>query len=201
MYTALHCTDEESLLQADQIAELLEIVNIRDTLREFDDDERRVGLTDTNHGTRSALLLTELGPYRLLGQSRKSVARLFQKWVASVVKEIRMQGKDDLECKLQDRDREAECLQLRMAKTEPRLQEHEVSESKLKIELQQFRAKTYEEVPKLDRIYLCREASQLHVDRHKLGKPWTPRRVRPRSTRPARRAPRCCTRSTPTTRS
>ena len=43
------------------------------------------------------LFLTELGLYRLLGQSRMPVARPFQKWVATVMQEIRLKGRYDLE--------------------------------------------------------------------------------------------------------
>jgi anti-repressor protein len=83
-------TPEDPLFQANQIGTLLGMVNIRETLRDFDDDETRVSSTDTN---RSATFITELGLYRLLGMSRKPFARPFQKWVARVVKEIRLTGK------------------------------------------------------------------------------------------------------------
>jgi prophage antirepressor-like protein len=41
-----------------------------------DEDETHVGLTDIN---RNATFLAELGLYRLLGMSRKPIARPFQK--------------------------------------------------------------------------------------------------------------------------
>ncbi|PNH03856.1 hypothetical protein TSOC_010047 [Tetrabaena socialis] len=37
-------------------------------------------------------------------------------------------------------------------------------------ELSRFRAKAYDEVPKEDKIYICKEASELNSDRHKIGK-------------------------------
>ena len=86
-----------TLFQANQIGELLDIKNIRDTLSGFDEDEVHVGTTDTNAGSRKALFLTELGLYRLLGMSRKPLARPFQKWVAKTIKEIRMTGKFELQ--------------------------------------------------------------------------------------------------------
>ena len=47
-------TPEDPLFQANQIGKLLEISNIRDTIRDFDEDEYRVGTTDTiNLGTRT----------------------------------------------------------------------------------------------------------------------------------------------------
>ena len=81
-------TFEEPLFQAKQIGELLGFANIRETLKDFDEDEVRVSSTDTSAGTRQATFLTELGLYRLLGMSRKPLARPFQKWVAGVVKEL-----------------------------------------------------------------------------------------------------------------
>ncbi|PNH12536.1 hypothetical protein TSOC_000505 [Tetrabaena socialis] len=37
-------------------------------------------------------------------------------------------------------------------------------------ELSRFKAKTYDEVPKDDHVYICKEASELNTDRHKIGK-------------------------------
>ena len=91
-------TAEEPLFQANQVGELLGIANVRDSIKDFDDDEKRaVGSTDSIGRMQQTLFLTELGLYRLLGQSRKPIARSFQKWVATVVKEIRLKGRYDLE--------------------------------------------------------------------------------------------------------
>ena len=49
------------------------------------------------YGNQDVLFLTEIGLYRLLGMSRKEKARKFQKWIATVVKEIRSNGKYELE--------------------------------------------------------------------------------------------------------
>ncbi|PNH01010.1 hypothetical protein TSOC_012011 [Tetrabaena socialis] len=37
-------------------------------------------------------------------------------------------------------------------------------------ELSRLRGKAYEEVPKEDNVYICKEASELNSDRHKIGK-------------------------------
>ena len=95
-------TPEEPLFQANQVGALLGITNIRDTIKDFDDDEKGVGTTDTLGGRQAALFLTELGLYRLLGMSRKPLARPFQKWVAQVIKEIRLRGRYDLQQKLEE---------------------------------------------------------------------------------------------------
>lgn len=91
-------TIDDPLFQANQVGDLIGISNIRDTIRDFDDDEVRMDVTEMN---RMASFLTELGLYRLLGMSRKPIARTFQKWVAKVVKEIRQTGKYELETKLE----------------------------------------------------------------------------------------------------
>jgi prophage antirepressor-like protein len=94
-------TIEEPLFQANQIGELLELKNIRKSIIDFDADEK-IDVTGsyTNDVIRTATFLTELGLYRLLGQSRKPIARDFQKWVATVIKQIRLNGKYELENKV-----------------------------------------------------------------------------------------------------
>ena len=83
---------DEPLFQANQIGKLLEISNIRENLRDFDDNEKVVGLTDTIKGIQKTIFLTELGLYRLLGRSRKPIAGVFQKWMVNTLKELRING-------------------------------------------------------------------------------------------------------------
>ena len=78
-------TPEEPLFQANQIGAQLGLGNIRETIEDFDEDELRVRITDTS---RAANFLTELGLYRLLGMSRKPLARPFQKWVAKAASHL-----------------------------------------------------------------------------------------------------------------
>lgn len=89
-------TIDDPLFQANQIGELLGISNIRDTTKNFDDDEKVVDNTYTLGGLQKTTFLTELGLYRLLGMSRKPIARTFQKWVCNTIKEIRINGKYEL---------------------------------------------------------------------------------------------------------
>lgn len=92
--------DDEPLFQANQIGKLLSIKNIRDTIRAFDADEKVVDTTYTLGGNQETTFLTETGLYRLLGMSRKPIARTFQKWVCQVVKEIRKTGEYKLKQQL-----------------------------------------------------------------------------------------------------
>jgi len=85
-------TVENPLFQANQIGKLLGMSNIRENLRDYDDDERLVILTDTLGGQQQLLFLTELGLYKILGRSRKPIAAIFQKWMINTIKEIRVNG-------------------------------------------------------------------------------------------------------------
>lgn len=93
-------TNEEPLFQANQIGQILGLTNIRATISKFDEDEIHVNTIDTNAGKRECTFLTEIGLYRLIMLSRKPIAKKFQKWVASVIKEIRINGKYELENEL-----------------------------------------------------------------------------------------------------
>ena len=86
-------THDDPLFQANQIAKILEIKNIRDAIKDFNEDERGVGSTDTNNkGKRNSNFITEKGLYRLIAQSRKPIAKTFQSWMTDVIKEIRLTG-------------------------------------------------------------------------------------------------------------
>jgi len=85
-------TVENPLFQANQIGKLLGIINIRDSIKDFEEDERSVVLTDTSFGIKETNFLTEIGLYRLLSRSRKAIAAIFQKWMINTIKEIRVNG-------------------------------------------------------------------------------------------------------------
>jgi prophage antirepressor-like protein len=78
-------TPDAPLFQANQIAKLLGIVNVRENLKNFDEVEVCLGRTNNN---RTATFLTENGLNRLLAKSRKPIARYFQRWIANSLKEI-----------------------------------------------------------------------------------------------------------------
>lgn len=93
-------TIDEPLFRASQIADLLDIACIHTSLRNFDSDEKAIRSMHTLGGPQQIMFLTELGLYRILGQSRKPVAKPFQKWVCTVIKEIRLKGKYELQNEL-----------------------------------------------------------------------------------------------------
>jgi prophage antirepressor-like protein len=96
-------TVENPLFQANQIGKLLGLKNIRSTIENFDKDEKMV--VDSIYsagGKQKTTFLTEIGLYRLLGMSRKEEARIFQKWICNVVKELRLNGKYELDSQKED---------------------------------------------------------------------------------------------------
>lgn len=85
-------TFEKPLFQANQIGKILEIKNIHDSLRDFDEEEKTLSIANTNGGYQQTLFLTENGLYRLINRSRKPVAVQFQKWISQVIIDIRING-------------------------------------------------------------------------------------------------------------
>jgi prophage antirepressor-like protein len=170
-------THDDPLFQANQVGKLLGITNIRESIKDYDDDEKVSSTTATPGGAQQTLFLTELGLYRLLGQSRKPQARPFQKWVARVVREIRLNGKYELQAQVAQNQKElAEARQVAeeaLKKAEEAQQLVAAKDDELKF----YKAKTYEEVPRNDSVYIAKEASELHSDRHKIGKSINPKGV------------------------
>jgi prophage antirepressor-like protein len=85
-------TFENPLFHAKQLGNLLEIINIRNSISDFTDDERVVHKCDTLGGIQKTIFLTEIGLYKLLGRSRKPIANTFQKWMINTIKDIRING-------------------------------------------------------------------------------------------------------------
>lgn len=91
---------EEPLFRAHEIAKILDISNIRSSIENFDEDEKVMRNVETNSGTRCTIFLTESGVYRLLMNSRKPITKPFQKWLCKVIKDIRKNGKYELDVEL-----------------------------------------------------------------------------------------------------
>jgi prophage antirepressor-like protein/arsenate reductase-like glutaredoxin family protein len=94
-------TINHPLFRASDIGEILEISNIRSAIQHFDDTERHVVTTDTSTGPKQVTFLTEKGLYKVLFKSRKPIAETFQNWICEVIKEIRLNGKYELEKQLE----------------------------------------------------------------------------------------------------
>jgi prophage antirepressor-like protein len=83
--------------RASDVGKVIGINNISKATKLFDADERVVRSVTTAGGHQDCLFLTEPGVYRLLMRSNKPLARPFQKWVCSVLTEIREKGMYDLQ--------------------------------------------------------------------------------------------------------
>ncbi len=97
---------QEPLLRASDIGIVLGIANIRTTISEFDNTEKVVHTMDTLGGKQDVTFLTEKGLYQVLFTSRKPIAKTFKNWVCEVIKEIRINGKYDMENQLKIKNEE-----------------------------------------------------------------------------------------------
>jgi prophage antirepressor-like protein len=82
----------EPLFRAADIGKILDIKDWRSVTRDYEPDEKGMRSMHTLGGLQQVLVLTENGLYRLLFNSRKPIAKPFQRWVASVVREIQRNG-------------------------------------------------------------------------------------------------------------
>ncbi|PNH01529.1 hypothetical protein TSOC_012589 [Tetrabaena socialis] len=139
-------TEVDPLFPVKQIGQVLSIQNIRESLNDFDEDELRV-----EHDGQQ--FLTEHGLNRLLGQSRKPVARPFHKWVIRVLRDSRANVKSEAEATL----KELRALVLQ--------KETELNRIRTTI-----RTKIYNELPKLYNVYVNKEVAESATDAHKVGK-------------------------------
>jgi prophage antirepressor-like protein len=97
---------QDPLFRANDIAEILEIANIRSTIQNFDKSEKVVHSMDTLGGTQQVTFLTEKGLYKILFKSRKPIAEKFQNWVCEIIKEIRVNGVYDLQKEIEKKNLE-----------------------------------------------------------------------------------------------
>lgn len=86
-------TLDDPLFRASDIGVVLDISNIRTSIVDFDESEKRaVHTTDGTGRLQDITFLTEKGLYKVLFRSRKPIAQKFQNWVCDVIKEIRVTG-------------------------------------------------------------------------------------------------------------
>lgn len=85
--------DGEPWFVAKDVAEILEIQNIRQNLADLDDDEKGVCSIDTPGGAQEMLIISESGLYLQILRSRKPEAKPFRRWIThDVVPSIRKTG-------------------------------------------------------------------------------------------------------------
>jgi len=111
-------THNEPLFRASDIGLILEISNIRSTIKDFDETEKDdVVVSDSIGRQQKVTFLTEKGLYGVLFMSRKPIAKEFKGWVFEVIKEIRLTGEyklnkenEELKQQLEEKDKETNTL-------------------------------------------------------------------------------------------
>lgn len=90
-------THDNPLFRASDIGTVLDIPYIHTNISHMDETERVILSTKTNGGNQNVSYLTEVGLYTVLFRSNKPIAKTFRSWVCNVIKEIRLNGRYDLE--------------------------------------------------------------------------------------------------------
>ena len=105
-------TKTDPLFRASDIGIILEINNIRMSIIDFDESEKRaVSSTDSTGRMQEVTFLTEKGLYKVLFRSRKPIAQKFQNWVCEVIKEIRLNGLYELQKELEQTKNEMSAIE------------------------------------------------------------------------------------------
>jgi prophage antirepressor-like protein len=86
-------TIKNPLFDAKQIGEILEIKQVRNTIKDFDETEKVLIVTQTNGGPQNKIFLTKQGVFNLIMISIKPNAKKFKKWIFEVIDEIWETGK------------------------------------------------------------------------------------------------------------
>ena len=146
----------EPLFRASDIGMILDITNIRTSIKDFNETEKVVHTMNTVGGNQQVSFLTEKGLYKVLFKSRKPIAEKFQDWVCEVIKEIRLNGEYKL-------NKENEELKQQIQQIEQKEEETIKNQSTItdlhykNIELEKF--KTHEFLIKYNRkknlVYFC----------------------------------------------
>ena len=85
-------TIDDPLFQANQLALILGIKNISNSLADYSSKEKVIHPISTRGGIQKVLFLTELGLYKIISRSIKPIAKPFQEWMVNVIKELRKTG-------------------------------------------------------------------------------------------------------------
>ena len=99
--------------KANDIAKILDILNIRQSIQNYDEDERVVRKVYDPYGTlQDTIFLTSRGVYRLLYNSKKEIAKKFRKWASDILDDIIFNQSKELQRQLQEKDNKLQLLEL-----------------------------------------------------------------------------------------
>lgn len=92
--------------KASDIGKVLDIVNIRTSIINFDEDEKVVRTTySSNSGNPDTIFLSSQGVYRLLYNSKKPIAKKFRKWAGAILDDIIFNESKELKRQLQEKEK------------------------------------------------------------------------------------------------
>ena len=85
-------TVEEPLFLLKNVAEVFNIESIRSSVIDFDESEKILQDLKSNGGIQKHIFLTEIGFYKFIMRSRKMKSIEFQKWLFTILRELRLKG-------------------------------------------------------------------------------------------------------------
>ena len=95
-------TPEEPLFRASDIGEILGLSNIRVTIKDYNETQKKC-VSNPYSGNSTVTFLTEKGLYKVLFSVRKNpIAEKFQDWCCDIIKEIRLTGEYKLNKEVQE---------------------------------------------------------------------------------------------------
>jgi len=88
--------------KASDIGKALQLINIRTSIMNYDEDERTVRSTySSNGGNPDTIYLSSQGVYRLLYNSKKDIAKKFRKWAGNILDDIIFNESQELKKQLE----------------------------------------------------------------------------------------------------
>jgi prophage antirepressor-like protein len=160
-------TLDDPLFRASDIGIILEINNIRMSIVDFDESEKRaVSSTDSTGRMQDVTFLTEKGLYKVLFRSRKPIAQKFQNWVCDVIKEIRVTGIYNMQKEIDKKQEELEQTKDEMASLEDtKKKEYETKLEKEKVlEREKILLKEYDTACSI--VYVIKVKTLEHVGKY-----------------------------------
>jgi prophage antirepressor-like protein len=160
-------TLDDPLFRASDVGVVLDMVNIRATIVDFDDSEKRaVNTVDSTGRMQDVTFLTEKGLYKVLFRSRKPIAQKFQNWVCDVIKEIRVTGIYNMQKEIDKKQEELEQTKSEMASLEDtKKKEYETKLEKEKVlEREKILLKEYDTACSI--VYVIKVKTLEHVGKY-----------------------------------
>ena len=129
-------TFDNPLFRASDIGIILDISNINQNIKDYDDTKKILIQHETQGGKQSVTFLTEKGLYNILFSSRKPIAEKFKDWICEVIKELRLKGIYELEKIVKDKDIELKTKTEEIEEKETIIQQKQTLLENSKIEKQ-----------------------------------------------------------------